>query len=100
MPVPKVSILLPVYNVSAYLGEAIRSILQQSFTDFELIILNDGSTDQTESVALSFSDQRIRYVKNEHNSVLIYTLNKGIDTDTVKWRQIIGCERKTDLQTR
>jgi glycosyltransferase involved in cell wall biosynthesis len=85
MPVPKVSILLPVYNVSAYLGEAIRSILQQSFTDFELIILNDGSTDQTESVALSFSDQRIRYVKNEHNSGLIYTLNKGIDLATAEW---------------
>ena len=85
MPVPKVSILLPVYNVSAYLGEAIRSILQQSFTDFELIILNDGSTDQTENVVLSFSDDRIRYIKNEQNAGLIYTLNKGIDLATAEW---------------
>ena len=85
MPVPKVSILLPVYNVSAYLGEAIRSILQQSFTDFELIILNDGSTDETENVVLSFSDKRIRYIINEHNSGLIYTLNKGIDLATAEW---------------
>jgi len=85
MPVPKVSILLPVYNVSAYLGEAIRSILQQSLTDFELIILNDGSTDQTENVVLSFSDDRIRYIKNEQNSGLIYTLNKGIDLATAEW---------------
>ncbi len=85
MPSPKVSILMPVYNVSAYLGEAVNSILRQTFTDFELIILNDGSTDQTEDIILSFSDDRIRYIKNEHNSGLIFTLNKGIDMARAEW---------------
>ena len=62
MPSPKVSVIMPVYNASTYLGEAIQSILNQTFTDFEFIILNDGSTDQSEQVILSFTDKRMKNV--------------------------------------
>lgn len=76
---PKISVILPVYNGGAYLRDAISSILRQQFDDFELLIINDASTDDTEKVILSFSDPRIRYFKNEVNLKLSRTLNKGID---------------------
>jgi glycosyltransferase involved in cell wall biosynthesis len=79
MNAPEISIVLPAYNCGSFLKEAIESMLNQSFEDFELIIINDGSTDKTEDVIKSFSDPRIIYLKNEKNSGLVYTLNKGID---------------------
>jgi glycosyltransferase involved in cell wall biosynthesis len=78
-PSPYISVILPAYNCAPYLTEAIQSILQQTFANFELIIINDGSTDNTEAIIRSFTDNRIVYVKNEQNKGLIYTLNKGIE---------------------
>lgn len=75
---PKVSVLMPVYNGSKYLKEAIESILSQSFKDFEFLIINDGSTDNTENIIKSYKDQRIRYLKNPGNIGLVASLNKGI----------------------
>lgn len=76
---PKISVLMPVYNGQKFLEESIRSIIDQSFSDWELIIINDGSTDVSENIITSFSDSRIRYFKNTTNIGLINTLNKGID---------------------
>lgn len=73
-----VTVLLPVYNGEKYLREAIDSILNQTYTDFEFLIINDGSTDRTEEIILSYTDPRINYVKNEQNIKLIATLNKGL----------------------
>lgn len=70
---------MPVYNGSAFFKKAIDSIINQTFTDFELIIINDGSTDNSEDIIHSYSDSRIRYVKNEKNIGLIETLNKGLE---------------------
>jgi len=75
---PLVSVLMPVYNGEAYLREAIDSIIHQTYTTFELLLINDGSTDSSEIIALSYSDIRIKYIKNESNIGLIKTLNKGI----------------------
>ncbi len=63
----KFSILLPVYNGEDVLGEALRSILSQSFTDYELIICDDASTDGTVKVVASFSDPRIKFFRNPKN---------------------------------
>jgi glycosyltransferase involved in cell wall biosynthesis len=76
---PKVSILMPVYNAGQYLSQALDSILSQSFRDWELILINDGSTDDSESVITRYDDERIYYIKNPVNLKLIKTLNKGID---------------------
>ncbi len=76
---PLISVLLPVYNSEKYLARAIQSVLIQSFTDFELIIINDGSTDKTELIILSFPDPRIVYIKNDTNRGLILSLNRGIE---------------------
>lgn len=85
MNVPKISIILPVYNGGRYLAKAIESILNQTYSDYELIIINDGSTDNTEKIILSYSDPRIRYYKNKTNLKLIKTLNKGIDLAKAKF---------------
>ena len=76
---PTVSVILPAYNCEKYIAQAIESVLQQTFTDLELIIINDGSTDKTESIILSFTDPRIIYLKNEINRGLISSLNKAIE---------------------
>lgn len=75
---PLVSVLMSTYNDELYLKESIESILRQTFTNFEFLIINDGSSDNTESIILSYTDPRIKYVKNECNIGLTGSLNKGI----------------------
>lgn len=75
---PKVTILMPVYNGEDFLRESIESILNQTFTDFELLIIDDGSTDQSVSIIKSYADSRIRLKMNKTNERLSATLNKGI----------------------
>ena len=66
--VPRVSVLMTAYNREAYIGEAIESVLGQTYTDFELIIVDDGSKDRTVEVARKYlSDPRVRVVENEKN---------------------------------
>jgi glycosyltransferase involved in cell wall biosynthesis len=74
-----VSVIMPVYNTGKYVGEAMQSILNQTYSNFEFIIINDGSTDNSEEIILSFDDARIRYYKNEVNSKIVYTRNRGLD---------------------
>lgn len=80
-----VTVLMPVYNGEMYLREAIDSILNQTFTEFEFLIINDGSIDNSEAIILSYDDSRIRYEKNETNLKLIATLNKGIELANGKY---------------
>jgi glycosyltransferase involved in cell wall biosynthesis len=80
-----VTVLMPAYNVENYLNESIDSILAQTYTNFKFLIINDGSTDQTESIILSYKDPRIEYIKNEKNIGYIDSLNKGIDHISSKY---------------
>jgi glycosyltransferase involved in cell wall biosynthesis len=73
---PRVSILIPCYNHAHYLGDAIRSVLSQTYSDFEVIVIDDGSSDNTRQVAESFGD-RIRYIYQE-NAGLSAARNTGI----------------------
>jgi glycosyltransferase involved in cell wall biosynthesis len=74
----KVTVLMPVYNAQRYLREAIVSILGQTYQDFEFLIVNDGSTDNSESIIRGFDDVRIRLINNKQNEGLPKTLNRGI----------------------
>ena len=76
---PKVSVLMSVYNGERYLREAIDSILNQTFQDFEFIIIDDGSTDRTKEIIRSYNDLRIRLFNNEKNIGLTKSLNRGIE---------------------
>lgn len=75
----KVSVIMPVYNAEKYLSEAIDSILNQTFTDFEFLIINDGSTDSSLEIINRYSDQRIVLINNDGNIGLTKSLNKGIE---------------------
>jgi glycosyltransferase involved in cell wall biosynthesis len=74
---PKVTVLMPAYNAARYIDEAITSILTQTFTDFELLIINDGSTDETLDIIQSFNDPRI-VVINQQNKGIAAALNIGL----------------------
>lgn len=75
---PLLSVILPVYNAEKYIKESIYSVLNQTFSDFELIILNDGSKDNSDEVIKSINDDRIVYIEHA-NMGLAATLNKGIE---------------------
>jgi len=77
-PVPAVSVILSAYNAEQYLGEAIESILAQTFTDFELLVVNDGSTDCTADIVRGYVDHRVQLVTNPSNLGLAKSLNEGI----------------------
>jgi glycosyltransferase involved in cell wall biosynthesis len=74
---PKVSVVMSVYNSEKYLRESVNSVLNQSFTDFEFVIINDGSTDGTREILESYNDPRIILIHQE-NMGLTKSLNKGI----------------------
>jgi glycosyltransferase involved in cell wall biosynthesis len=76
---PRVTVLMPVYNASQYLGEAIDSILNQTYTDFEFIIVNDGSMDDTSKILDLYDDPRMRIVNLETNKGIVNALNVGIE---------------------
>ena len=74
---PLVSVVLPVYNGETYLKESIDSIISQTYTNFELLIINDGSTDKSEEICLSYNDDRIKYIFQK-NEGLAETLNNAL----------------------
>jgi len=78
---PFVSVLLPVYNGEDYLAESIQSVLDQTYGNFELIVLDDGSTDRSREIGLQFAelDARVKLVHNSSNHGLVTTLNHGLD---------------------
>ena len=76
---PRVSVVIPVYNREAYLGAAIESVLAQTYRDFELLVIDDGSADRSREVARRYRDRRVRLLCHEHNQGLPRTRNAGID---------------------
>lgn len=75
---PRVTVLTSVYNGERYLRQSIESILHQTFGDFEFVIVNDGSTDSSRDIILSYEDPRIRLIENSENLGLAKSLNRGL----------------------
>src|SRR5690349_16914620 len=69
MPEPAITVLMPAYNAGRYIADAVRSVLEQRFTDFELLIIDDGSTDDTAAIVRSFADSRIRLLQQPNRGV-------------------------------
>lgn len=80
---PMISIVLPAYNAGEVLEQAVMSVYVQTFTDWELLIMDDGSTDNTAEVALRIKDPRIRLIRCKHD--FIATLNKGMQAAKGKY---------------
>jgi len=79
MTSPKVTVLMPVYNAERFLREAVESILRQKFTDFELLVVNDRSTDGTAALLEGYNDPRVHIVSNASNIGLPASLHRGLD---------------------
>jgi len=105
----KISVILPTNNGEDHISEAIESVFSQSFSDFELIVINDGSTDNTEKIVLEYlkKDSRVKYLKNEKNLSLQKTLARGfkeaqgkyiarIDDDDI-WQGSQKLEKQADF---
>jgi glycosyltransferase involved in cell wall biosynthesis len=87
----KVSVTIPTYNYARYLGEAITSILEQTYSDFELIVVDDGSTDNTWDIVQSFKDPRIRYIYQKHQGVSIAE-NTGLQASRSEYVAGLGAD--------
>ncbi len=74
---PAITVLMPAHNAGKYIGEAIDSVLSQSFTDFELLIVNDGSTDETEALIEAYTDTRIVLIRQKKQGIAA-ALNRGL----------------------
>jgi glycosyltransferase involved in cell wall biosynthesis len=75
---PKVSVIIPTYNRAEYLGRSIQSVLNQTYQDFELIIVDDGSTDNTRDIVAQFHDKRLNYIRHETNLGVAAARNSGV----------------------
>lgn len=76
--IPLISVIMPAYNVSLYIADSIQSVVEQTYSNWELLIINDGSTDNTAEVVKKFSDPRIRYFEKENGGVSS-ARNVGLD---------------------
>ncbi|HET7897217.1 MAG TPA: glycosyltransferase, partial [Flavisolibacter sp.] len=75
---PVVTVLLPTYNCEHYVRDSLQSILDQTFTDFELLVIDDASTDRTVEVIRELKDPRIQLIQKQKNSGYTDSLNQGI----------------------
>ena len=89
---PKVSVLIPAYNHERYIGDTINSVLNQTFTDFELLIYDDCSTDKTPEIIKSFSDKRITAVFPDKNSGTVAALNNLLKMATGEYIAVLGSD--------
>ncbi|MCC8146527.1 MAG: glycosyltransferase [Bacteroidales bacterium] len=83
MKIPEISVVMPVYNAEIYLKESMESILSQTFENFELIIVDDGSTDKSVDTIKAYNDLRIRLIRRKHD--YIYSLNAGMSAAKGKY---------------
>lgn len=101
----KVSVLMPAYNAELYIYKSIKSVLKQSYKNFELIIVDDGSTDRTIDIIKSFSDLRIKLYENQENKGLPYTRNKLISLATGEYIALLDsddicCKKRLEVQVK
>ena len=98
---PKLSIIVPVYNTEAYLKECLDSIINQTFKDIEIIIVNDCSPDNSEAIVLEYisKDPRIKYIKHQQNLGLGGARNTGITNAIGEWIAFVDSDDYIDLNT-
>lgn len=89
---PKVTVFVPVHNGEKYLGECLDSILNQTFRDFECLVLDDCSTDESAALVMSVPDNRIRYVRSEKKLGIANARNKGFQLARGEYVAFLDCD--------
>lgn len=90
---PKISIIIPTYNASKTLSAAIESVLEQTFTDYEILVIDGLSTDHTVELAKSYQDERIKIISEKDNGIYD-AMNKGIQLAEGDWLYFLGSDDK------
>ncbi|MFN6481640.1 MULTISPECIES: glycosyltransferase family 2 protein [unclassified Nostoc] len=89
---PKVSVVIPAYNTEAYIAKAIESALEQTLTDIEVIVVDDGSSDKTVEIAKSFSDQRLKVIVNQQNLGAAAARNRAFRAAQGEWIAVLDSD--------
>ncbi|MEH2123494.1 glycosyltransferase family 2 protein [Nostoc sp.] len=89
---PKVSVIIPAYNTETYIGKAIESVLEQTLTDIEVIMVDDGSSDKTVEVAKSFTDQRLKVIVNQQNLGAAAARNRAFRAAQGEWIAVLDSD--------
>ncbi|SEP76565.1 Glycosyl transferase family 2 [Virgibacillus subterraneus] len=92
MKQPLVTVFIPLYNCEEYISEALESVINQSYSNIEIVIIDDGSTDNSVNIVNSYTDPRIRLIKNEINRGIPYTRNLGLQESQGKYMAIIDSD--------
>jgi glycosyltransferase involved in cell wall biosynthesis len=90
--VPQASIVIPTYNSARYVGIAIEHVLGQTFEDFELLVLDNASTDETPDVVSGYDDRRLRYVRNPHNLGFAANAQRGLEMARGAFLTVLGAD--------
>jgi succinoglycan biosynthesis protein ExoO len=89
---PLVSVIIPAYNAENYIEKAIQSVLEQTYPNFEVIVIDDNSTDRTVDVVREFRDERIKLLVNEQNMGPSYSRNRGIIEAKGEWIALLDSD--------
>ncbi len=89
---PEVSIIIPTYNSEAYIAQALESVLHQTYSNFEIILVDDASTDSTVEIANSFGDRRLKIISNKQNRGVSYGRNCGIKAAKGNWIALLDSD--------
>ncbi len=89
---PQITVLMTSYNTGRYIKDAINSILSQTYQDFELIVINDGSTDNTDEIVTGIRDDRLRYIRSDKNQGIPFSRNLGLDMARGKYIAIMDSD--------
>ncbi|MGF1539931.1 MAG: glycosyltransferase family 2 protein [Pleurocapsa sp.] len=89
---PAISVIIPVYNSEQYITQAIKSVLNQTYQDFEIIIVNDASTDKTVEIVQQFTDQRIKLINNQQNLGVSKARNRALQKAKGKWIALLDSD--------
>ncbi|MEH2330523.1 glycosyltransferase family 2 protein [Nostoc sp.] len=89
---PKVSVIIPAYNTESYIGKAIESALEQTLTNIEVIIVDDGSSDKTVEIAKSFTDQRLKVIVNQQNIGAAAARNRAFRAAQGEWIAVLDSD--------
>lgn len=95
---PEVSVIIPAYNSENYLAKALKSVFNQSFSNLEIILIDDASTDSTVKIANSFKDRRLKIISNEQNRGVSYSRNLGIAKARGEWIALLDSDDWYDPQ--
>lgn len=88
----EVSVVIPTYNSDKYIAKALKSVFNQTWQNFEIILIDDASTDLTVRIAQSYSDNRLKIIKNEQNKGVSYSRNLGIAQAKGKWIALLDSD--------